>query len=385
MKRSAEVVIIGGGIVGLSIACHLTKRGLKDVLVLEKESMLGTGSTGRCAGGFRHQFSTEINIRLSLLSVRQLERFAEEMDQVIDFHQDGYLFLLKDPADVAIFLRNAELQRQLGIPVEILKPEEVSRVLPDTEIRLDDIIAATYCAKDGVSDPAGVTEGYRRNALRLGVDICTDSAVLGIQVKDGQVSGVRTADAEVSTRTVVNAAGPFARDIGKLAGIDVPVVPLRRFIWTTKPFDKAPSRWTLVVDFSTGFYFHRESGGVLFGMGNREEGPTFDVSVDWNFFDKVMETAVDRFPPIAETAIKSAWAGSYEMSPDAHPILGRVPWVEGLILANGFSGHGFQHAPATGLLIAEEILDGKAHTIDISGLSIARFARGASEVEQNVI
>jgi sarcosine oxidase, subunit beta len=385
MKRSAEVVIIGGGIVGLSIAWHLARRGLNDILVLEKESMLGTGSTGRCAGGFRHQFSTEINIRLSLLSVSHLQRFAEEMDQVIDFHQDGYLFLLKHPADVAIFRRNAELQRQLGIPVEILKPNEVSRVLPDTEIRLDDIIAATYCAKDGVSDPAGVSEGYRRNALRLGVNICTDSGVSAIEVKDGKVTGVRTADAEVSTRTVVNAAGPFARDVGKLAGIDVPVVPLRRFIWTTKPFDRRPSRWTLVVDFSTGFYFHRESGGVLFGMGNREEGPTSDVSVDWDFFDRVMETALDRFPPIAETAIKSAWAGSYEMSPDAHPILGRVPWVEGLILANGFSGHGFQHAPATGLLIAEEIVDGKAHTIDISRLSIARFARGANEVEKNVI
>jgi sarcosine oxidase subunit beta len=170
-----------------------------------------------------------------------------------------------------------------------------------------------------------------------------------------------------------------------MAGIDIPVVPLRRFIWTTKPFAKAPQRWTLVIEFTTGFYFHRESGGVLFGMGNREEAPTFDVSVDWEFFDKVMEVAIHRFPPVADTAIKNAWAGSYETSPDAHPILGRVSGISDFILANGFSGHGFQHAPAVGQLIAEEILDGKAHTLDISGLSLERFRKGSTEVEMNVV
>lgn len=385
MKNTAEVVIVGGGIVGLSIAYHLAKRGMTDVAVLEKENMVGTGSTGRCAGGFRHQFSTEVNIKLSLLSVNKLEHFSEEMDQLIDFHQDGYVFLLKDPGDVETFRKNAAFQRQFDIPVEFLKPEEVSRVLPNTEIRLDDMVAATYCWKDGVSDPAGVTEGYRRNAARLGVPIYTDQGVTGIDVKDGRVIGVRTKDHYIAAPIVVNAAGPFAGVIGEMAGVKVPVVPLRRFIWTTKPFDKAPSRWTLIIDFSTGFYFHRESGGVLFGMGNKQEGPTFDLSVDWKFFDQVMEIAVDRFPPIAETAIKNAWAGSYETSPDAHPILGRVPDLEGFILANGFSGHGFQHAPGVGQLIAEEILDGKAHTIDISPLSIERFGKGRTEVEKNVV
>ncbi len=385
MKNSAEVVIVGGGIVGLSVAYHLARRGMTDIVVLEKEDMCGTGSTGRCAGGFRHQFSTEVNIKLSLLSVKMLESFAEEMDQPIDFHQDGYLFLLKDPADVEVFRKNAEIQRRFDIPVEFLKPEEIVRVLPNTEIHLDDVIAATYCGKDGISDPAGVTEGYRKNVVRMGVPIYTGEEVVAIDVANGKIEGVRTKNHDIKTNTVVNAAGPFAGVLGKMAGIDVPVVPLRRFIWTTKPFDKAPSRWTLVIDFSTGFYFHRESGGVLFGMGNREEGPTFDLSVDWKFFDKVMEIAVERFPPIAETAIKNSWAGSYETSPDAHPILGRVPELPGFVLANGFSGHGFQHAPGVGQLIAEEILDGKAHTIDISPLSIARFAKGLHEVEKNVV
>jgi sarcosine oxidase subunit beta len=326
-----------------------------------------------------------VNIRLSLLSIAKLKRFEEELDQPIDFHQDGYLFLLKDPGDVQIFEKNAGLQRRLGIPVEFLRPDEIVRVLPNVELTLDDIVAATYCAEDGVSDPAGVTEGYRKNAARLGVDIWTNQEVVAIDVEGERVAGVRTKDREISTRIVINAAGPYAGLVGKMAGVEVPVVPLRRFIWTTKPFDQAPQRWTLVIDFSTGFYFHRESGGVLFGMGNREEPPTFDLSVDWNFFERVMETAIHRFPPIAETAIKNAWAGSYETSPDAQPILGRMRGLDGFILANGFSGHGFQHAPGVGELIAQEIVDGRAHTLDITPLSVERFARGPTEVERNVV
>jgi sarcosine oxidase, subunit beta len=385
MRRTAEVVIIGGGVIGLSIAYHLARGGMTDVVLLEKESMVGTGSTGRCAGGFRHQFSTEVNIRLSLLSVSKLEHFAEELEQQIDFHQDGYLFLLQKPEDIESFRQNVSLQRRLGVPVEFIQPEEIPRVLPNTEVTTEDILGATYCGKDGISDPAGVTEGYRKNALRLGVTISTDQEVIGIDVDGGRISGVRTKTEHISASTIVNAAGPYAGIVGKMAGIDVPVVPLRRFIWTTKPFPKAPQRWTLVVDFSTGFYFHRESGGVLFGMGNREEAPTFDLGIDWDFFDKVMEAAIHRFPPIADTAIKNAWAGSYETSPDAHPILGRVPGLDGFVLANGFSGHGFQHAPAAGQLIAEEILDGKAHTLDISPLTIQRFAKGSTEIEKNVV
>jgi sarcosine oxidase subunit beta len=347
--------------------------------------MVGTGSTGRCAGGFRHQFSTEINIKLSLLSINKLQRFTEELGQPIDFHQDGYLFLLQNSQDLESFRKNVTLQRGLGIPVEFIAPGGIGRVLPNTELRTDDILGATYCSKDGVSDPAGVTEGYRRAARQLGVTIATDQEVVGIETDAGQVAGVRTKKARVSTPVIVNAAGPYAAAIGKMAGVDIPVVPLRRFIWTTRPFDRAPQRWTLVIDFSTGFYFHRESGGVLFGMGNRAEEPSFDLSVDWQFFDKVMQIAMNRFPPIGDAAIKNAWAGSYEMSPDAHPILGRVPGLGGLILANGFSGHGFQHAPGAGQLIAEEILDGRAHTLDISALSIERFGKGQAAIEKNVV
>ncbi len=385
MQKTAEVVIIGAGVVGLSIAYHLARRGIRNIVVLEKENMPGTGSTGRCAGGFRHQFSTEVNIRLSQLSVGKLQQFSEELDQPIDFHQDGYLFLLTAPEDVEVFRHNAELQRGFGIPVEFLSARDISRVLPDVELRIEDVLGATYCSADGISDPAGVTEGYRKNAVRMGVHIETCQEVTGIEKNAARIDAVRTATDRISTPVVVNAAGPYAAVIGKMVEVDIPVVPLRRFIWTTHPFPKSPRRWTLVVDFSSGFYFHRESDGILFGMGNRIEPPTFDVRVDWDFFETVMEAAIRRFPPIADAAVKNAWAGSYETTPDAHPILGRVPELGGFMLANGFSGHGFQHAPAVGQLIAEEIADGRAHTIDISPLSIERFRAGTIEAEKNVI
>jgi sarcosine oxidase subunit beta len=230
-----------------------------------------------------------------------------------------------------------------------------------------------------------VTEGYRKNAARLGVRIETGCEVVGIEIDGGRVAGVDLADGHVTAPVVVNAAGPHAAAVGRMAGLDVPVVPLRRFIWTTRPFAGAPSRWTLVIDFGSGFYFHREGGGVLFGMGNRDEPPTFDLGVDQDFFERVVvPTGMARYPALAEAEIQTSWAGSYESSPDSNPILGRVPGVEGLILANGFSGHGFQHAPGVGQLLAEEILDGKASTLDIAPFSLTRFTR-PTEAEYGVV
>jgi sarcosine oxidase subunit beta len=385
MKKTAEVVIIGGGIVGLSIAYHLAKRGMTDVIVLEKEDMVGLGSTARCSGGFRHQFSTNVNVQMSLLSVGKLREFPDEMDQEIAFHQDGYLFLLDGEQYVEPFMGNIDFQRGLDIPVELLKPEEVGRVLPGVDLKLDDIEAAVYCGIDGVSDPAGVTEGFRKNAARLGVSICTEQEVVGIDVENGRVSGVRTRNGRLSTPLVVNGAGPYAARIGSMAGVDIPVEPIRHFVWVTKPFDGAPSRHTLVVEFSSGWCFHREGNGILMAMGDRAAPPTFEVGVDWDFFETVMETAVNRYPALENSAIAKSWAGAYETTPDHNPILGRVPGLDGLVLANGFSGHGFMHSPATGQLVAEVILDGEATSIDISSLSLDRFSKGELIQEHHVI
>ncbi len=383
--KSAEIVIVGAGVVGLSIAYHLAVRGAKNVVVLEREDMVGLGSTGRCSGGFRHQFSTDVNIELSKMSVQKLEDFPAELDQEIAFHQDGYLFLLDDEQYVEPFRRNVDFQVSRGIPVELLGPEDVARVYPGTELKLDDVVAATYCGIDGVSDPAGVTEGYRKNAARLGVSILTEQEVVGIALERGRVTGVRTRTDVISSPVVVNATGPHARIVGKMVGIDVPVEPIRHFVFTTRAFEGSPKRHTLVIEFSTGFCFHREGEGLLMAMGDRDAPPTFDMGVDWDFFETVMTTAIRRYPAIENAAILKSWAGSYETTPDHNPVLGRVPSLEGVILANGFSGHGFQHAPATGQVIAEVILDGSASSIDISSLSIERFAKGEPLHEYHVI
>ncbi|HEY8367768.1 MAG TPA: FAD-binding oxidoreductase [Thermodesulfobacteriota bacterium] len=382
LPAGVEVAIVGGGAMGASLAWHLARRGCRDVLLLEREGLLGTGSTGRCAGGVRHQFSSPVNIELSKLSIRSIERFEEEVGAPLDFHQDGYLFLLTREADWAEFRRNAELQRALGVPVETLTAAEAAALVPGLVV--DDVLGATYCAKDGIADPHGLTQGYADAARRLGARIETGVAVTGIRVVGGRVRGVETTAGPVEARWVVNCAGPWAAEVGRMAGVTVPVEPVRRHVFTTRPFAGAPARATMVIDFATTFYFHRESGGVLMGMG-RDEPPSFDTSVDPEFQYTVLETALERYPPLAEATIARAWAGLYEVSPDAHPIIGPVPGVEGFLLANGFSGHGFQHAPAVGLLLAETILDGRAHTIDLSPLAYERFARGRTPAERNVV
>ncbi len=407
LPRAVHVVIIGGGAMGTSLAFHLARRGCRDVLLLEREPFLGTGSTGRCAGGVRHQFSSPVNVELSKLSIRKIERFEEEVGAPLDFRQDGYLFLLTREADWAEFRRNAALQRSLGVPVETLTPAEAARLVPG--LAVDDVLGATFCAKDGIADPHGLTQGYAEAARRLGARIETGVAVIGIRTEPAagaglpapaggeepraatplvvgacrpprlpgetrRVTGVETTEGPVSAAWVVNCAGPWAAEVGRLAGLELPVTPVRRHIFTTRPFAGAPARSTMVIDFATTFYFHRESGGVLMGMA-REEPPSYDTSVDPEFQYAVLEQALARFPPLAEAAILRAWAGLYEMSPDAHPILGPVPGLSGFLLANGFSGHGFQHAPAVGLLLAEVILDGAASTIDITPLTYDRFVR----------
>jgi len=382
MRQRAEVIIIGGGVIGCSIAYHLGRKGCRDVILLERES-LGSGSTGRCAGGIRLQFSTEINIHLSLLSVPAFENFADEMGYEPDFRQVGYLILAVAPEEMEAFRENVALQQRLGVPVRLLTGTEAQKMVP--QLNIEDVLGATFCPRDGHADPHGVTQGYAHRARELGVQIYEGTEVRGIQVEKDRVKGVLTDKGPIEAQYVVNAAGPYAALVAAMAGVKIPVLPYRRYIFVTEPFPDLPDPLPMVIDFATGFYFHRESGGLLMGMGDRSEPSSFNLEVDWGFLPTLVERAIYRAPVLEKAQIKRGWAGLYEVTPDAHPILGRVPEVEGFILANGFSGHGFMHAPAVGLLIAEEVLDGKASTLDISPLTLDRFREGRAVPERSVI
>ena len=305
------------------------------------------------------------------------------MSWPVDVHQNGYLFLLTRTEEMGVFRRQVELQNRLGVPSPFLGPEEIARLAP--HVSLEGVLGGTYCALDGIGDPNGMTQGYAARARGLGAEIRCGTIVTGIRVKGGKIEGVETDQGNLPCGAVVNAAGPHAREIAGWAGVDLPVFPERRHVYTTFPFADAPRGHLMVIDFSTTFYFHRESGGVLMGMGNPNEPASFSLSVDPDFLERVLEVGLKRLPALANAGINRSWAGLYEMSPDAHPILGRVPEVEGFYLANGFSGHGFQHAPAVGKLVAEEIVFGSSRTLDIASLRLDRL-RGANVIrESNVV
>ena len=385
MKPSAEVVIIGGGCMGASVAYHLARRGMTDVVLLEREKMLGTGSTGRNAGGVRHQFSNEANIKLSIESIGVLERFADEVGHPIDFHQDGYLFLLSASDSVETFKRNVALQRGQGVDVQWLDARGAAALTPG--LNTERVLAATFCAKDGIADPNGVTMGFAKTAQALGVSIERDVEVTGITRRGDRVTAVETSRGTIETRIVVNAAGPYARAIGRMAGADVPVDPIRRHIFIASGVQppQVPDSHIMVIDFDTTFHFHREGAGLLFGMGERHEQPTFDTTVQWDFLPQVIEVAVTRLPALADASISHAWAGLYEMSPDGNPIVGAADGVEGLYLINGFSGHGFQHSPAAGRILAD-VITGRDPQFDLTPFAAGRFVKlGAAAGERYVV
>ena len=379
---------------GASAAYHLTRLGVSDVAIVERESMLGMGSTGRNAGGVRHQFSSEANVLLSIESIQCFENFTEQVGYPIDFHQDGYLFLLSNERDLEAFRRNVEMQRRLGVEVEVISPEEARLLAPGLEV--GGVVNATFCARDGIADPNGVTVGFAKAAQAAGARIYRDTEVIGIEVDAGGVASVQTSRGTISTRRVVNAAGPHAGGIGKMTGVDVPVLPYRRHIFITEPISHnaiktdssgahAPKSRIMVIDFETSFYFHREGAGILFGMSDPDEGSSFDTSVNWEFLEKVNSVAVQRLPVLADAGIAHAWAGLYEMTPDAMPIIGPAVQVEGLYLIAGFSGHGFQHSPAAGRMLAEIIVAGTPRDLDVSPFSFDRFGKASVERENTVV
>lgn len=356
---------------GASVAFHLARLGINDVVLLEREAQLGTASTGRNAGGVRHQFSEPANVRLSIESIQMFENFEAVVGSPIDFHQDGYLFLLADPDHVAAFREARDMQRSLGVDVQWLDPDDAARIAPG--VGTDGVVAATYCARDGISDPNGVTMGFASAAKRAGVEIRRGVEVTGIDVDGRGVTAVRTRDGDIATRVVVNAAGAWAGAIGAMAGAPLPISPLRRHIFIAAP----PSRgWqvtsrVLVIDFASSFYFHREGANLLFGMGDPTERPGFDISVNWDVLERIAPVASRRLPALVDADIVRAWAGLYEMTPDAMPIVGPAG-VNGLFAIAGFSGHGFQHSPAAGRILAD-VIAGRDPEFDLSPFRYDRF------------
>lgn len=383
MQSTADVVIIGGGIMGASTAYHLAKRGATNVVVLEASEMFGLGSTGLNAGGVRYQFATAVNIELSKLSIDMMEGFAGELDQEVGLRRSGYLFLLDDAADLEQFARNVALQNAHDVPSRIVSPGEIGDLAP--EVDLEGIIGGSWCPRDGLVDPHGLLQGYLSGARRLGATLETNARVTNIDVEHGRVVRVHSTAGTVEAGAVLIAAGPWSNQVGVLAGLEIPIQPIRRQIVVTAAMPNLRKDFPFVIDFSRALYFHKEGAGLLTGMSNRDEQPGFDTRVDESWRLHHLENAMQRLPMLADAEVMAEWAGLYEVTPDDQPILGRVPSVERMYICAGFSGHGLMHGPAAGLVMAEEILDGRAHTIDIDPLRWSRFEAGVSAGEYNVV
>ena len=386
MTQTADVVVVGGGAMGASIAYHLAAAGAGRIVLLEREQALGTGSTGRCAGGFRIQFSSEINVRLSLVSVRMIRSFSEDHGLPLDVHADGYLFLVRDAAAWAGYRAAAAMQRSLGARVEELDAAGVAKLMPG--VPTEGLVGATFGPDDGIADPSGLTAGYATLARRAGVAFrlgVTASAVTTTADRSA-VTGVRTDAGPIAAPVVVNAAGVWAPALAATCGVDLPIEPQPRHVVVTSGFPGRPERRTLVIDSATMFYFHREGAGVLMGMPRLADAvATFETAVDDRWIaEELLPTAVSVLPALESAGLARSWVGPYEMTPDRHAILGPVEGLTGLHLAVGFSGHGFQHAPIVGKVLAE-LITGAPPTVDVSALRLERFARGELIGESHVV
>lgn len=381
IRDSPDAVVVGGGVIGCSIAYHLALRGAR-VVVLERET-LGSQSTGRCAGGVRRQFSSLPNVLLQQLSVRMLTGLEIETGVDPEFRHIGYLFVLTRKNDVEDFRKFLPMWKAAGVSdARWLDADEVRDLAP--LVQGDDILGGTFCPSDGIASPHAVTLAYSGAARRLGVRFMEGVGVEGITHKRSKVEAVHTPAGEFPTHAVFNCAGAWAGGVGAMAGIDVPVKPYPRNIFVTDPMPGVSRRHPMTIDFATSFYFHPEGDGLLFGMGMPDEKPTFETEVDWGVLDAMAEVIDRRAPRLGTAGIQAAWAGLYEMTPDHQPILGPVDELEGFWCACGFSGHGFQQAPAVGYLLAQ-LFSGEEPEVALDIFAHRRFATGNVEPERNVV
>ena len=338
LPSRASVVIIGGGVMGVSTAYHLAQAGVCDVVLIEKGE-LGSGSTCKSAGGVRAQFSDEVNIELGARSLRTFETFDATFDQPIDLHQVGYLFLLEKPQDVEAFERNIALQNERGVPSRLIDVAEAKALSP--LIRTEGLLAAAYSPTDGHCTPESVVNGYARAARRAGARLVRNCAVTAIDSDGGPLTRVVTETGATATDTVVCAAGAWSKDVGAMVGVELPVEPVRRQVITTKPMPGLDPRTPFTIDFTTSFYFHGEGQGLLLGMSDPDETSGFKLTESAEWLAGLGDAVARRAPDISDVGLAAGWAGLYEMTPDHNALVGEADEVSRFLYATGFSGHGF--------------------------------------------
>jgi sarcosine oxidase subunit beta len=373
--QTAEIVIAGAGIVGSSIAYHLTEQGVTDIILLERETHQGKGSTGKSMGGVRAQFSTDVNIRMSLYSIPFYSTFEERLGHPAGYRPQGYMFCATEDRHMDYLRANYARQVAAGLEqVRLIDVKEIAERVP--QLRVDDIIGGSFCPTDGFVDPYSVMTGYTLKAMERGVKIWRGAEVTGVNVEGGAVTGIETTKGAISTRKVVNACGAWSAGVAQLAGFDLPVEPLRRMLVPSEPFDKVSHASPMTIDMGSGFHFRPEGRGMLLAWNDVQETPGFKLNFERSFVEKILTHAVDRVPVMEEMEVNPsrAWAGLYEMTPDHHPVLGPAPGLDGFYFANGFSGHGVMHSPATGKILADLIVSGQTDLIDWRLLNFDRFA-----------
>ncbi|MFD8419035.1 NAD(P)/FAD-dependent oxidoreductase [Streptomyces sp. NPDC059466] len=381
MTGTAQVVVIGGGVIGTSIAYHLARAGVRDVVLVERDE-LAAGSTARAAGGVRAQFSDELNIRLGARSLEAFARFGEEPGQDIGLHRVGYLFLLSTPEEVTAFEDGVRLQNTLGVPSRMIDPAEARRLSP--LITTDGLLAAAFSPDDGHCTPEAVVQGYAAGARRHGATLLRHCEVTGIETRGDSITAVVTTGGRIATGAVVCAAGAWSRSVGAMAGVDLPVQPLRRQIAVTGPVPGLPPGLPMTIDFTTSLYFHAEGPGLLVGMSDPDETPGFATGTHERWIPRLAEAMRRRAPALLDLRRTGGWAGLYEITPDHNALIGEARSCARFLYATGFSGHGFLQGPAVGEVVRDLYL-GRVPFLDISPLSVERFAADAPRPEVNLV
>jgi len=383
LPSRASVVVVGGGVIGTSIAFHLAEAGVPDVVLVERDE-LGAGSTSKAAGGVRAQFSDALNIQLGARSLRAFADFGARPGQEIDFRAVGYLFLLSRPEDVAAFERSIKLQNQLGVPSRLIDPAEARRLSPP--IDTDGLLAAAFSPDDGLATPEAVVQGYAAGARRHGAHIQTACELLAVRLRGEALQAAVTSKGVVETQAPAaqTSAGAWSGRVGAMVGVELPVTPYRRQVLVTEPVPGLPERLPMTIDFASSFYFHREGPGLLMGMSLDDEPPGFNVARDDAWIPRLAEVVARRTPSLAEVGIAGGWAGLYEVTPDHNALIGEAARPARLLYATGFSGHGFLQGPAVGEVVRDLFL-GRRPPIDVAPLAVDRFQQARDRPELNVV